>query len=34
MEPVGGVAAESASAATLLFTSYAGIPVSTTAVLG
>jgi PiT family inorganic phosphate transporter len=30
LEPVGGVAAESAAAATLFFTSHAGIPVSTT----
>ena len=30
LQPVGGVAAESAAAATLFFTSYAGIPVSTT----
>ncbi|HEX4980706.1 MAG TPA: inorganic phosphate transporter [Ilumatobacteraceae bacterium] len=30
LEPVGGMAAESAAAATLFFTSHAGIPVSTT----
>jgi inorganic phosphate transporter, PiT family len=30
LQPVGGVAAESAAAATLFFTSHAGIPVSTT----
>lgn len=30
LQPVGGVAAETASAATLFFTSHAGIPVSTT----
>ena len=30
LQPIGGVAAESAAAATLFFTSYAGIPVSTT----
>jgi PiT family inorganic phosphate transporter len=30
LQPVGGLAAESASAATLFFTSSAGIPVSTT----
>ena len=30
LQPVGGVAAESAAAATLFFTSSAGIPVSTT----
>jgi PiT family inorganic phosphate transporter len=30
LQPVGGMAAESAAAATLFFTSYAGIPVSTT----
>ena len=30
LQPVGGVAAESAAAATLFFTSFAGIPVSTT----
>jgi PiT family inorganic phosphate transporter len=30
LQPIGGVAAETAAAATLFFTSYAGIPVSTT----
>jgi PiT family inorganic phosphate transporter len=30
LQPVGGMAAESAAAATLFFTSHAGIPVSTT----
>ena len=30
LQPIGGVAAESAAAATLFFTSHAGIPVSTT----
>ena len=30
LQPVGGIAAESAAAATLFFTSHAGIPVSTT----